>query len=400
MVAQGTNPARSYADWGLVEGVYSQLAAILSDEQADYIPEVIPGFLAQALGRVSAFYDGAEMQMADDLLAVFSEIEGLRGSPEAQFRRLYHDDRLARFTYYARQPNGRTRPSPFETAIETCRRLRDLSTLQRGLAAASLHAILGGSTSYGRFLNVSGIQRGSASDIDLLIVLSSYEQLADLVPALQRLDGLCHADIDAMKQRSAILPSVRASVDQPCTFSHKIRLWYDTEDPWLGRHETSGSYRLSLHIFNMADFEYLILRDMPILEGPADGFERMLFDYRHEMSWKRLDHQRSFCGTSLFLDRPFREVNGGVITQSRACVIRGDRYYPGMFQNLILPQFEIRWENQVVPIHVQLSGFRWKIVERLRKERQARPYELLRLSLSHTRSFVFAPHIVRSIDGL
>lgn len=400
MVIRGTNPARSYADWGLAEGVYGQLAAILSDEQADYIPELIPGFLAQALGRVSAFYDEDEMQMADDLLAVCSEIEGIAGSPEAQFRHLYHDDRLARFSYYASHSNGRTRPGPFETAIETCRRLRDLNALRRGLTAASLHAVLGGSTSYGRFLNVSGVQRGNASDIDLLLVLSDYDQLAELILALQRIEGLCRADVDAMNLRCADFPAVRACMKQPCTFSHKIRLWNDTQDPWLARHETSGSYRLSLHIFSLSDFEYLILRDMSILEGPSDGFERVLFDYRLEMSWKRLDHQRSFSGASLFLDRPFTEVNGGVITQSMACVIRDDRYYPGMFQNLILPQFEIRWENQVAPIHVQLSGFRWKIVERLRKERQARPYELLRLSLSHTRSFVFAPHIIRSVDGL
>ncbi|MDT7665029.1 MAG: hypothetical protein QOD04_4585, partial [Pseudonocardiales bacterium] len=66
-------------------------------------------------------------------------------------------------------------------------------------------------------------------------------------------------------------------------------------------------------------------------------------------------------------------------------------------QNLILPRLNTRWEN--LPIRRQLEMFRWKMIERLRHERRNHPYELLRMSMSHSRSELFAPHILRSVDS-
>jgi len=338
--------------------------------------------------------------MANDLLALWSEIDGITGNEPDRFRQLYYDRRFDRFAYYAAGRSNRRRPGPFESAIETCRRLRDLNALRRNLTTASLHAVLGGSMSYGRFLNISGSKSDHGSDTDLLLVLGDYSSLPSLVSALRKVGGANHADLESMQARSVIHMSIRLSLKQPCSFSHKITFWDEEPDPWMNPYDVPGHYRLSVHVFSLTDFEFLILKDTPVLDGQDDGFQRILFDYRPDRPDHRLDHQRSFGGTSLFLDRPFDKAQLGFLSQSRACVIRNGRYYPGMFQNLILPQFEIRWEDQLSPLHVQLSGFRWKIVERLRKERQLRPYELLRLSLSHTRSFIFAPHIARSVDGL
>ena len=47
----------------------------------------------------------------------------------------------------------------------------------------------------------------------------------------------------------------------------------------------------------------------------------------------------------------------------------------------------------------KLEAFRWKILERLRSERRDQPYEVHRVSLSHTRSEAFAPHILDSTDS-
>ncbi len=68
-----------------------------------------------------------------------------------------------------------------------------------------------------------------------------------------------------------------------------------------------------------------------------------------------------------------------------------------MFQNLILPAFDVRWGQQL--FRREVESFRWKMVERLRTERRIRPNEYLRLSFAHTRSSVFAPHVVRELDG-
>ena len=74
-----------------------------------------------------------------------------------------------------------------------------------------------------------------------------------------------------------------------------------------------------------------------------------------------------------------------------------ERYHPGMFQNLVLPQFDVRWGSSL--LRRSVDSFRWKMVERLRYEQHIRPHDLLRLSLSHTRSEVFAPHTIRSVDN-
>lgn len=110
-------------------------------------------------------------------------------------------------------------------------------------------------------------------------------------------------------------------------------------------------------------------------------------------------HQRSFSGRNLRHPQPADEVPGGLLRASRAYTIDGDdeRYYPGVLQNLVLPRFAQRWES--VPINGRLTAFRWKAIERLRYERRLRPYELLRMSLAHTRSEMFAPHVLRSVDG-
>lgn len=121
-----------------------------------------------------------------------------------------------------------------------------------------------------------------------------------------------------------------------------------------------------------------------------------MYDYR-ETSASRIDHQRAFDGRSLRL--PLSEVEHASSFIREVAVFKVDeteRYFPGMFQNLILPQFDVRWGS--TSFRKSIESFRWNMVDRLRYERRMRPHDFLRLSLSHTRSSVFAPHVVRSVD--
>lgn len=157
-------------------------------------------------------------------------------------------------------------------------------------------------------------------------------------------------------------------------------------------------YLLSLHVFSLADFEFAIVKDLPIFNPDSKGkFERAIWDYRNTRP-ERNDNQRDFSGRDLTVKLRRRDIEDGFLSHVRVCHIENDRFYPGLHQNLILPQFEIRWECALMRVFLPVIGFKWKVLERLRYEQQRRPYEFQRLSLSHTRSGIFSPHVQRRAD--
>ena len=281
----------------------------------------------------------------------------------------------------------------------------DLNQIRRALGETPTGAILGGSVSYGRFYNVMGgaTEFGSkASDADLLLVLRDYAQLNDVADRLSSVSGLDKASLDLFRRRADRFSNIRPDF-APCIFSHKLLAGTTEADPVLRGSGIPGKYGLSFHIFSLADFDYLTLKNMPILECPegCDVLDLRLHDYRNTApADDRAYDSRSFAGIPLGT-HPLHptDVNLGFVADVQMCLIRDDRYCPGLHQNLILPQFEMRWEAEPVRLYLRMLAFRWKIAERLRTERTMRPFEEQSLSLSHVRYFVFSPHITRRADS-
>lgn len=395
---------RSRADWRSVEQLYGQFSTILS--KGEQIPTEITGSLANSLGRVLAFYEDEEPTFVQDLLELWSSVDRLEGSVRDRFRTLYFERRLDIYPEYKfpRDEGTRRRPRPFEAAVETCRRLIDLNKVRHALADVQSGGVLGGSVSYGRFYNVIGAAKefgSKPSDMDLLLVLKAYEQLDAVADRLSGIRGIEGASLDLFRRRITVFSKIRAK-HSPCIFSHKLEFWSAEQDPILSGMDIPGEYKLSLHTFSLADFDYLTLKDIPILE-PAKGsdeFDRRLQDYRDSAPPNdRAYDSRSFAGIALGthpLDPS--EVESGFLANVQVCLIKGDRFCPGLHQNLILPQFEKRWETETVRLYLRMLTFRWKILERLRTETTKRPFEEQSLSLSHVRYFVFSPHITRRAD--
>ncbi len=389
----------SRADWRASGRRYEQFTSIVNADGP--LPDDVAGGLAENLGRVIAHYGGTEEQFAEDLYSLFALVdrERLKDSKAGNFRSLYFDNRLDKNRIYnPSKPEARRRPKPFETAIETCRRLIDLNRVRDALVDLPTAAILGGSVSYGRFFNVQGVVADKkASDMDLLLVIPNYQLLPEIARALKTLQGVDRESVSLLETRASKFESV-VRADQPCIFSHKLKLWTDKQAPLLEESGIPGNYKLSLHIFSLEDFDHLILKDHPILEAAADSkFIRRINDYRDEEPTPgRAYDERSFGGIPVG-ENPLspRKVDLGYIAGVQVCVIKNDRYCPGLHQNLILPQFEIRWENPKIRLYLRVLSFRWKILERLRAERTSRPFEEQKLSLSHVRFDIFAPHITR-----
>jgi hypothetical protein len=391
--------AHSRGDWDRVKRLYAQMVGLLSRGRCD--PDVA-GDLAKQMARLCAAYDGAEELFVEDLLEVMDEVDPLPGCREEQFEAYYHDDRYRKADKVYEAENERRRPTPFEAAVETCRRLRDVNRLRECLATVPTGCVLGGSTSYGRFFNTVGLQAdGRASDIDLLLVVASYDDLPRIVEALRRVEGILGDGLSEMHDRAGSFSDARARLEENarCIFSHKLDLWPSSDqDSMLAGTSIGGSYDLSLHIVSRDDLDYLILNDRPRLDE-----SRTIFDYRAAAAGK-CDLQRSFAGLEFDSAPKVIECPGGYVVSSTVCYVRelddeGERYFPGNFQNLILPEFEIRWDFEPQRMYLPIYSFKVKLEERLAHERRERPYERQRLSNSHTRYLVWAPYVSDRINA-
>lgn len=397
-----TAEADQRADWRRIEALYRQLLTVID---SGHINDELAGQLAHAMARTCAAYDGIEELFVEDLLAVISDIEAAGGDRQERFRSFYHDSRYGEFDAYLKKGLAdRRRPTPFEAAVETCRRLRDVNRLRDQLEPVPTGCVLGGSASYGRFFNTVGGRDNEPSDLDLLLVVRDYGELAAVTAAFARVAAVRESDVEAMSERVAAFPEVRELVEagERCIFSHKLKLWPPgAPDEFLGGSGLNGEYEVSLHVFSAEDVDFLILRDVPRLES-----ERTIVDYRLSAA-DRPDTQRSFAETQFEVGREGteRECPGGFLVPSRVCHVQdaapqpGSRYYPGQHQNLILPEFELRWELASHRLYLPLYSFKVKLNERLAQERVERPYEIQNLANSHTRRYAFAPYVSARLES-
>lgn len=389
------------ADWSLVRGIYQQLSDIKNDDSSEYVPSVVTGRLAQAMGRLASYYYALEDEevLAHDMTQVWADIEGLEGHSGHVFLSLYEDTNIRRFPEYQTDARPRRRPTPYEASVETCRRLRDLREIRRAFAGVTSAGILGGSASYGRFYNVRG--RPERSDMDLLIVVESSRDLLRIARELGSVEGISMQSRDLLAERAQRFVDLGLPDSSDAVFSHKVDIWDGDADPllckYLDERSSKDVYRLSLHCCTWETLRYILLSDMTKLASGA-GDRRLVKDFRQDDPGRR-DHQRSFTGRDLRLDLEVESLQDDFLASTHAFFVDNEgQYYPGMLQNLVLPQFDVRWDFFDRRVHKEVRVFRWKIIERLRREKIARPYRMLRLSLSHTRSQVFAPHVVRAVD--
>ncbi|HEY4007750.1 MAG TPA: hypothetical protein VGM60_21560 [Pseudonocardia sp.] len=399
-VADVLRVARNSADWDLVQGIYAQCVEIAKDHHGRFLPDELPSFFANALGRVSANYQGWEEELVLHGLGVLGDAEHTSRISKALFRQLYADDRFDRFVQYA--PSGdprssRHRPRPFETLVETARRYRDLNQLHNALADLPTSCILGGSMNYGRYYSVRGNSKElTGTNVDLMIVVPDYGWLDEVLGALSALPGGGRTELLALEQRARVWRDERLD-DSRTVFTQRLLMWTEEPDPLMAWAVNGGEYPIDLRIVSLEALDWILVADCPKLTASSAGNARSVRDFC-QRERPNEDHLRSFSGRNLRTPLEVDEVQGSLLRTHRVYSIHDDRYYPGTFQNLVLPRFNKRWDN--APIGGRLEAFRWKIIERLRSERRESPYEMLRLSMSHTRSEGFAPHMLDAIDSI
>jgi hypothetical protein len=399
-VADILRAAHANADWGLVDGVYRQCVAVAEDHDGQTMPDELPSSLAKAFGRISANYHGRETDLIRHGLGIMGNAEHADRISQALFTRLYADARFDRFVSYETAPPGRParrRPHPFETLVETARRYRDLNHLHAVLSDLPTTCILGGSLNYGRYFSVRGATESTAaSNVDILLVVPDFSWLDEVLSGISTLPGCARASLTALEQRARLWREHRLD-DGGTVFTQRLWMWSDVTDPLMTWAPNAGEYAIDLRLASIDALDWLLVADTPRLTAAAAGSSRPVRDFC-QLDRGNDDHLRSFSGRILRVPLEVEKVDDSMLLTHRVYSIHEDRYHPGSLQCLILPRFHKRWDS--APIGGKLETFRWKIFERLRHERREQPYEVLRVSLAHTRADGFAPHILNSIDSV
>jgi hypothetical protein len=404
------------ANWTRAQRLYMQCDSILADDENGFLPEPALDRLAESIDAVSSRYLAHrhdDPPYPHDFIRDALDIFGGEGSERDRFDSLYNSRtfRGSVNSVYSLDvlAGHRRRPTPFESLVETARRLRDVRSfrelLLRGIDSAGF---VGGSTSYGRFFNVTGAHEDpssheihSASDLDVLVIVPE-DQLQEVPDRLKEWSGSDLTDVTAMANRlESYGRFCRSSRDaRRSIFSHKIRMWHDAEfpDPLASDYSFIPAYMTSIHLCTPEAFEWLTAADLHRLGDGTTSTRREIKDFRETES-VRNDAQRDFAGRNVRFEIQNTEFeNSWVRTSFAFRVTNNGCYHPGFFQNLILPMFDLEWDFRDVSIRDKTADFRNKIQERLREERRNRPFEHLQISFSHARREVFAPHVVRHVD--
>lgn len=381
------------AAWERVAGGYAQcLDAVWP--QVDYLPRALPAFLAEMFARLSARYHGKEEAYASEAWTTLTGVRQPLGLSEDRGE-MYHDPLFADHPAYRPMSSQRRVPTPVEAAIETIRRLRDTRMIEEVLGDHSIGAILGGSVSYGRFINVKG--GADSSDIDMLLLIRDWSKLRPLLSQLTHFQPVRVPDVEQALLRVDDFENYARSQPDRVAFSAKMTLWDHFEDPFLVGCGVESEYSLSIHVLTRPGLGRLLLEDAPMIASSVLGHDSVMFDYR-ESRPTRSDSQRGFSGKGVSIELQSERHGSSFTRETRIFFLdQNHSYFPGMFQNLVLPAFDVRWgDNELRRL---VDSFRWKMVDRLRYEQREKPNQYLRLSLAHTRSEVFAPHTVRAVDA-
>ena len=394
MVADVLLAAEREADWRRLRALYQQRMQILSGGTPGYVPAPLADALADALLQISWSYAGREELMCEHVLAVLADVNQHEFVDLDLFRTYFTDDRG--FLALAPGQDSRRRPSLYEAAVETCRRLRDARALCEALADTCTSGLLVGSTSYAPFSHVRGNRYGtSASDLDLLVVIDDGRTLDIIVNRLSHLSLASTRDVDHLAQRARIFTDHLD--DGRTVFSHKIEMWPEhTPDPLLPSAIAPADYLLSLHFLTTSALDHVLVGSTTRLAPEAAGASRTIRDYR-EMPRGQRDHVRTFAGRSYHLSLETVVVDGGCLRLPRVYHLdQFDAYCPGFYQMMLIPQPEMAWDR--LDVRPALHRFRVKLADRVRYEAGQHPHAMVRPSFAHVRREVFNPHVIRLLD--
>lgn len=375
--------ANHTANWERARALYDQIRHIRGSR---VVPDDLRGEFSECLIDLAATYRNRRNPFVAHTLAVLAAVD----------RRETFDADLFVDAYRNRVGLADHTPSLFETVVETSRRLRDAGRAERALRNGRTSCILCGSVSYGQFYNVRGHHGDEpSSDLDIIIVIDDVAELHAMADGLSGLSGMSAAEIERFRTRVRIFTE---RYDNGATsLSHKFRMWHDNEDELLTGTGLRGDYTLSLHVLTRSTLDYILVESSTTLGRATAGAQRTVLDYR-DTPTNRRDLPRSFSGREYEVPPEITEAEQGWLRKMTVYLFdEGDRYCVGFLQTLLMPASELFWD--ALDVRRSLDTFVRKLRDRYRHEQGREPLARLRLSLTHVRRDLFAPHVLRRFDA-
>lgn len=265
---------------------------------------------------------------------------------------------------------NKQQPSLVEAVHETSKRLQFMENMVEDLPDCIQGVIVGGSLSYGRFVNIRSSYPDS-SDLDLIVVtngIQSKQTVDNLLPVSL---GFKSSDQKQLLKRLNNFNSLkkRGLVDM---VSHKFAL-------------PVNGFDVSMHFMD----EDVFTKMCHPSETGVDPIS--ILDYKVSPFPHTMMRQKDVSGREDVFQISEQKIELGVIT--RLPVYRlNETFTPGIYHNLISPMFEMYFGNQMIQNNIE--DFRLFLSEATKKVNHNIPD----ITLSHPRRPLFSSYIINEIN--
>lgn len=273
---------------------------------------------------------------------------------------------------------GKRQPTVIESIEATFDRFKAMGEIEEALESQCDGIIVGGSLSYGPFYNLrSSKDETGSSDIDAIALLTNNTE-SNSWDNLKECKRMHPEDKSKFVNRFKIFSNSLTKNGTADVFSHKF--------PVVGT-----DFDISIHFFTEESFDKILNPDMS-----QQNHISILKDYKEKKFIHEFCKQRNFEGQEYAYKTPDQtEVEGGVVTQLPAYIMHDGKYYPGIYQNLILPRFFIYYDKNG-GVTDKVSGFKNKITTHI-KNQYGEDDINRRMLLSHTRNVILPPTLEREM---
>lgn len=270
---------------------------------------------------------------------------------------------------------GKRQPSFIESMELTIDHLKFVERLPETFGSAVDAMIVGGSLNYGPFFNIrANIDASGSSDIDVLFITGSGFTNPEVWSSFIESELFDTQDKNIFLERKRIFERLRFS--EADVFSHKFLA-------------PGQDFVISAHFFSPELFERMNGGELKEhLSSRADAVIAMR-DYKPKKFEYSECAQRTFDG-SIYTYRvpPQEAVEGGYIARLPAYIISNSSFFPGLYQNLISPEFSVFYDGSGKTTGV-VREFQQIVLQEIEHMKERSPFAAL--SLSHFRREVLAP---------
>ena len=345
------------------------------DAVADYVPFIdayardddhetlAKGLLARLLELSYRSNSSENKSIEEFTLGVLDMLSQLRHVPDCLMR-------PRNGTHLKRQP------SFFESMMGTIKRYKFMEALPVLFNGVADGIIIGGSMGYGPFFSVrDGKSTGDPSDIDAIIVMNDNYANAQNWQGVLASEVIQNSDKLSLFSRFAIFAAMRRS---------------DTVDVISQRFDIPGqSFNVSAHFMDHTFFDRMVGDQLTTdLATQSDT----VFVAR-DLKPKRFEHavcaQRSFDGSVYEYTVPEQlKLDCGYLAEIPAYIVAKKKLYPGLYQNLISPEFDVLYDTNGL-VTTAVDTFRKTVIGHIENVRSSG--QNASLGLSHIRSEYFSP---------